>query len=921
MFVERSQVEAALPGYELGRELGSGASGVVLEAQHRQINRRVAVKVLTRAGEKARAGFRREADVLAGLDHPHIVRIYDYVERGDLSMLIMEHLSGGTLRSRLSRTTPAAACAVGLAAADALAAAHTAGVLHRDVKLANILFARDDAPKLVDFGISRYFGGSATSVESIAGTPGYMAPEQIGGGRVGPGTDLYALGVVLYRLLSGRMPIDPALPVAHVWKRQLDGPLPAPVGVAEPLTAVIVQALQQARADRQQSARVFARQLAEAAATVFGPGWLATSGIIVRAERDILDAAEPPPGAPPLPGVPPPPAAQPRLPVAGTSGPARTPSQPPSPPPASSSHGSAPPPPSPSPSGRPLPAAATPATAAKADLSPPPQPVPGRPTRPPPPALDPPTRPTLPAADWLARPSTSRSPSPSTERPPPASPDRPSRPSTGRFARPSPDPADPPSAPRRPSGSSPWARQTPAAANPAGGARVPPPVRPAVLDGGDGDGDGDGDGSLMISTVADVPSQRRPGGRRSLLVAASAGLAALVIALVLVVRPGGSTGGGPSKPGDPGAANGQATVTVAAQIGSAVGPDRRLVDATTTGAEATKAIITALAVGDDGVQVAVGRRTSSLALTGPTGTKPVVWLREDGPGWHAFALPLPAGTQSGTVSAVAFLAGRGFVAVGAAVVERSASPSSVPTTAPPATAPPAAAPPAAPPPATDGGATADLSSRPALWRSADGRNWGVLPTSGGLTGEVTGLVTHDGGLLAVGRPAGALGDGAVWRSAEGTSWTRLGTPSLGGPAEQHVDQVVELADGSLLAAGSELSGSATVTRLRHSSDATSWRLIQTTLPPGVLVHAFALLSDGRVLAAGSIAGDGPASEQPAVLVGSRTGEGWTVHPVTMAMPTRLLGAAVVDGAVLLTGADATMDTGTPTAGIWSLPPL
>ncbi|MCK9875836.1 serine/threonine protein kinase [Frankia sp. Ag45/Mut15] len=854
MFVERSQVEAALPGYELGRELGSGASGIVLEAQHRQINRRVAVKVLTRAGEKARAGFRREADVLAGLDHPHIVRIYDYVERGDLSMLIMEHLSGGTLRSRLSRTTPAAACAVGLAAADALAAAHTAGVLHRDVKLANILFARDDAPKLVDFGISRFFGGSATSVESIAGTPGYMAPEQIGGDRVGPGTDLYALGVVLYRLLSGRMPIDPSLPVAHVWKRQLDGALPAPVGVAEPLAAVIVQALQPARADRQRSARIFAHQLAEAAATVFGPGWLATSGIIVRAERDILDAAEPAPSAPPPPDAPPPPppTAQPRLPAVGTSGPTWTPSQPSSPPSASPSHGSAPPPPSPP--GRPLPTAATPSTSAKADLSPPPRPAPGRPTRPAPHALDPATRPTLHVA-----------------------------------------------APQRPSDSSRWARRTPAAAGPVGGAHVLPPVLPAVLDGGDGDG------SLMISTVADVPSRRRLGERSSLLVAASAGLAALVIALVFVLGPGGSTGGGPSRPGDPGAANGQASVTVAPRTGSAVGTDRRLVDATTTGAEANGAIITALADGDDGVQVAVGRRTSSLAVTGPTGTKPVVWLREDGQGWHALALPLPTGTQSGAVSAVAFLAGRGFIAVGAAVVERGANPSLVATTAPQ--------------PATDGGSPADLSNRPVLWRSADGRSWGVLPTSGGLTGEVTGLVTHDGELLAVGRPAGALGDGAVWRSTEGTSWTRLRTPSLGGPAEQHVDQVVELTDGSLLAAGSELSGSATVTRLRHSSDATSWRLTQTTLPPGVLVHAFAVLSDGRVLAAGSIAGDGPAPEQPAVLIGSRTGEGWTVHPVTTAMPTRLLGAAVVDGAVLLTGADATLDTGTPTAGIWSLPPL
>ncbi len=226
MFLERAQVEAALPGYELGPTLGQGASGIVVEGRHRQITRQVAIKVLTRAGPAYRAGFRREADVLAGLDHPHIVRIYDYVERGELSLLVMEHLPGGTLRSRLAEASPAMACAVGLAAADALAAAHTAGVLHRDVKPSNIPFARDGAPKLVDFGISKFFGGTSTSVHSIVGTPGYMAPEQIGGERVGSGTDLYALGVVLFRLLTGTMPIDPSLPPAQLWRRQLEQPAP-----------------------------------------------------------------------------------------------------------------------------------------------------------------------------------------------------------------------------------------------------------------------------------------------------------------------------------------------------------------------------------------------------------------------------------------------------------------------------------------------------------------------------------------------------------------------------------------------------------------------------------------------------------------------------------------------------------------------
>ncbi|WP_261563383.1 serine/threonine-protein kinase, partial [Frankia tisae] len=286
MFLERAQVEAALPGYELGPTLGQGSSGIVVEGRHRQITRQVAIKVLTRAGPAYRDGFRREADVLAGLDHPHIVRIYDYVERGELSLLVMEHLPGGTLRSRLAETSPAMACAVGLAAADALAAAHTAGVLHRDIKPSNILFARDGAPKLVDFGISKFFGGTSTSVHSIAGTPGYMAPEQIGGERVGPGTDLYALGVVLFRLLTGTMPIDPSLPPAQLWRRQLEQPAPAPPGVPEPLAGVVSRALGRRLRDRPASAREFALQLAAAATAVLGPGWLVASDVAVRADRE-----------------------------------------------------------------------------------------------------------------------------------------------------------------------------------------------------------------------------------------------------------------------------------------------------------------------------------------------------------------------------------------------------------------------------------------------------------------------------------------------------------------------------------------------------------------------------------------------------------------------------------------------------------
>src|SRR5262249_32833855 len=161
--------------------------------------------------------FLAEARVLAELDHPHIVRVYDYVEHAGLCLLVMEQLTGGTLRARMAPTTrprgqteprptgggldPPAACAIGLTAATALAAAHRIGVLHRDVKPDNLLFGADGMPRVTDFGIAKIVESTAVTTTGLIGTPKYMAPEQIEGSRLGPGTDLYALGIVLYELL------------------------------------------------------------------------------------------------------------------------------------------------------------------------------------------------------------------------------------------------------------------------------------------------------------------------------------------------------------------------------------------------------------------------------------------------------------------------------------------------------------------------------------------------------------------------------------------------------------------------------------------------------------------------------------------------------------------------------------------------
>ncbi|WP_018639995.1 protein kinase domain-containing protein [Parafrankia elaeagni] len=283
--VDRGRVAAALPGYGIGGELGSGAFGLVLAGYHQELDRPVAVKVLTSPDPGAAVDFRTEARLLSRLDHPHIVRTYDCVVRGDLCLLVMELLSGGTLAHRALR--PEAACAVGLAVADALTHAHAHGVLHRDIKPANILFTRDGQPKLTDFGISKVFEGSASTASRVVGTPRYMAPEQITGQRLGPATDLYALGVVLYELFTGTRLAPPELPLPVLLRHHTEVVPPPPPGVPAPLGALLLRCLAKRPEDRPAGARMFALELARAATSVFGRHWLDRAGLPVHLGADV----------------------------------------------------------------------------------------------------------------------------------------------------------------------------------------------------------------------------------------------------------------------------------------------------------------------------------------------------------------------------------------------------------------------------------------------------------------------------------------------------------------------------------------------------------------------------------------------------------------------------------------------------------
>ncbi|WP_051105795.1 serine/threonine-protein kinase [Parafrankia discariae] len=293
MIVDRGRVAAAAPNYVLGEQLGAGAFGLVLRAEHRRMRRPAAIKVMpAQTAEGERIDFAAEARLLGGLDHPHVVRVYDYIEADDLCLVVMELLAGGTLTRQRAGMTPEQACAVGLAVSAALSHAHARNVLHRDVKADNILFAADGTVKVGDFGIAKLFEGSATTASKVAGTPVYMAPEQIEGGRLVPATDLYALGIVLYRLLAGRPPFDPKLPLHILWRRQLTEPVPPLAGVPAPVAEVVLHALEKEPADRQPDAATFALALARAGAAAYGGGWLARAGLPLHLDDTVRRLAE-----------------------------------------------------------------------------------------------------------------------------------------------------------------------------------------------------------------------------------------------------------------------------------------------------------------------------------------------------------------------------------------------------------------------------------------------------------------------------------------------------------------------------------------------------------------------------------------------------------------------------------------------------
>jgi serine/threonine protein kinase/tetratricopeptide (TPR) repeat protein/WD40 repeat protein len=280
----------AVPGYEVLKELGRGGMGVVYWAWQSSLSRTVALKMIlagAHAGAQELARFRTEAEAVARLDHPHIVQVYEVGQAGQCPYLALEYVDGGSLAQRLNGTPLPARPAARLTelVARAVEAAHQKGVVHRDLTPANVLLARTDAaqrvplgspeeaeyyePKVTDFGLAklRVGGGpTLTHTGAVLGTPSYMAPEQARGHvkEIGPATDVYALGAILYELLTGRPPFKAETPLETLLQVQSQEPV-APSRLqpklARDLTTICLKCLAKEPGKRYGSAEDLAEDL------------------------------------------------------------------------------------------------------------------------------------------------------------------------------------------------------------------------------------------------------------------------------------------------------------------------------------------------------------------------------------------------------------------------------------------------------------------------------------------------------------------------------------------------------------------------------------------------------------------------------------------------------------------------------------
>ena len=256
--MQTSQGIAIAERYVLRTELGRGGMGIVYQAEDQAAGRLVAIKVLPpylAGDESTRGRFFREADIIAQFQHPHIVKIFEL--NPARNFIVMEYLAGGTLgqwRKQHPGAEPALFTFLGQIL-EALHTAHQHGIIHRDLKPANILLADAATAKLTDFGIAHICGATITRTGTHLGTLPYMSPEQIRGTPVDPRSDIYAMGVLLYELLTGALPFTGKDASYHHIHTPPRPPAELAPAVTPELNAIILKCLAKRPAERYQDAR------------------------------------------------------------------------------------------------------------------------------------------------------------------------------------------------------------------------------------------------------------------------------------------------------------------------------------------------------------------------------------------------------------------------------------------------------------------------------------------------------------------------------------------------------------------------------------------------------------------------------------------------------------------------------------------
>jgi serine/threonine protein kinase len=264
--------------HRLERRIGSGGMGTVYAARHAIINKQVAIKILNLGpdfDDTLPERFKQEAEAAASIRHPNIVEVNDFGKTSDgLLYMVMEYIEGASLRELMSkepRLLPERVVSFGCQICSGIAAAHSAGIVHRDLKPENVIIEMVDGretARVLDFGIAKLLGRDGlTRVGDVLGTPDYMSPEQASAQKIDHRSDIYSLGIILYEMLSGRVPFSGPKPRQVLIRHVTEQPRPLAElrpDAPEALARACMRALEKSPANRQQTAAELASELVEA---------------------------------------------------------------------------------------------------------------------------------------------------------------------------------------------------------------------------------------------------------------------------------------------------------------------------------------------------------------------------------------------------------------------------------------------------------------------------------------------------------------------------------------------------------------------------------------------------------------------------------------------------------------------------------